>query len=92
MLDRNGDGRISRDELLEIYKEVFGIDSNEHVTNIMENVDTDKNGFIDYSEFVQATLDSEILFSRKNLETAFQTFDIDGSGSISAKELREMLS
>jgi len=29
--------------------------------------------------------------SRKNLEIAFKTFDIDGSGSISANELKEIL-
>mmetsp|Transcript_7733 Transcript_7733/g.7588 ORF Transcript_7733/g.7588 Transcript_7733/m.7588 type:complete len:97 (+) Transcript_7733:704-994(+) len=58
----------------------------------MKNVDTDHSGFIDYTEFIQATLRREILFSKKNLETAFRLFDKDGSGSISVKELRDILS
>ncbi|CAG9335081.1 unnamed protein product [Blepharisma stoltei] len=93
LLDRNGDGRVSKEELLEKYKEcVGGIDPSKQVDQIMKNVDTDHSGFIDYTEFIQATLRREILFSKKNLETAFRLFDKDGSGSISAKELRDILS
>ncbi|CAG9319541.1 unnamed protein product [Blepharisma stoltei] len=93
MLDQNGDGRVSKEELLKIYNEVVGGLNNETVIDrIMNNVDTDGSGFIDYTEFIQATLDHEILFSRRNLEMAFKIFDKDGSGSISTDELRRMLS
>ncbi|CAG9326197.1 unnamed protein product [Blepharisma stoltei] len=93
MLDQNGDGRVSKNELLTIYKEVIGgMDSDAIVDRIMKNVDTDGSGFIDYTEFIQATLNHEILFSKKNLEMAFRVFDKDGSGTITTDELRTMLS
>lgn len=93
LIDKNGDGRVSKEELIEIYKDSMGsIDPIRDVENVMKNVDTDGSGFIDYTEFIQATLRQDILFSKKNLETAFRLFDKDGSGSISAKELKETLS
>ena len=38
-----------------------------------------------------ATVKRETLLSKKNIETAFRAFDADGSGSISANELRELI-
>lgn len=93
MIDRNGDGRVSQDELVSIYKETIGGLNCELVCeNIMKMVDTDGSGYIDYTEFIQATLDHEILFSKKNLETAFKIFDKDGSGTITVDEVKTMLS
>jgi Ca2+-binding EF-hand superfamily protein len=53
------------------------------VGRIMNDVDTDKNGTIDYSgmfqilfqEFVIATLNKKNLLSEDRLETAFKMFD-----------------
>lgn len=58
----------------------------------MEEVDTDKSGFIDYTEFLKAALDSHKLLCRNNLKEAFEIFDRDGNGSISLDELRKILS
>eukprot|EP00358_Blepharisma_japonicum_P006464 CAMPEP_0202940822 /NCGR_PEP_ID=MMETSP1395-20130829/931_1 /ASSEMBLY_ACC=CAM_ASM_000871 /TAXON_ID=5961 /ORGANISM="Blepharisma japonicum, Strain Stock R1072" /LENGTH=109 /DNA_ID=CAMNT_0049635521 /DNA_START=1104 /DNA_END=1433 /DNA_ORIENTATION=+ len=61
------------------------------VEKIMNEVDTDKNGFIDYNEFLKAALDKRLMNSRENLAAAFNVFDKDNSGSISASELRSVL-
>ena len=63
----------------------------EEVERITREVDTDGSGFIDYSEFIRSTLDTRKLMSAKNLEAAFQVFDYNGSGTISASELRRVL-
>ena len=38
-----------------------------------------------------ATIRRETLLSKENLEIAFRAFDADGSGSITANELRELI-
>lgn len=52
----------------------------------------DGNGYIDYSEFLKATLDVNKVLSQKNVHMSFKLFDKDGSGKISAQELKQILS
>lgn len=59
---------------------------------MFNQVDTDKSGFIDYSEFVVASMNQSSLTSNERLQAAFKMFDKDNSGSISADEIREVLS
>jgi len=54
----------------------------------MQSVDTDRNGTIDYNEFLTATMDKEKLTSKTNLEFAFKSFDRDGSGKINLNEIK----
>jgi calcium-dependent protein kinase len=92
-LDKNGDGRLSKEELMEGYKSTLGaLDLEKKIIDVISKVDSDGNGFVDYTEFIQATLHNEILTSTKNLQAAFRAFDRDGSGRISASELRMLLS
>lgn len=41
------------------------------VERIMQAADLDKNGHIDYSEFINATIDKRKLLSKERLKTAF---------------------
>jgi calcium-dependent protein kinase len=91
-LDKNGDGKLSREELVEAYKSSMPLAQAElTVDNVMRQVDSDGSGFIDYSEFIAACANHQTLLSRTNLKTAFDAFDKDHSGKISAQELRAML-
>lgn len=50
-LDTNADGKLSREELLHGYMELY-VDkqrAEEEITAIMNNADADHSGFIDYS-------------------------------------------
>lgn len=85
MLDVNGTGRIGRMELVKVCERVLSVSlANEDVSNILSSVDTDQNGFIDYAEFIVAAIDKKKLLCKGRLETAFQAFDRDSSGKISA--------
>jgi len=64
----------------------------EQIKTIVEKVDFDGSLFIDYSEWVVATINKEILLKPSILEYAFNLFDKDGSGEISAEEIKEILS
>ena len=55
--DKNGDGKLSYDEVKEGYLEHYGkVMSDEEVEAMFNAVDTDRSGFIDYSEFVVAAM------------------------------------
>ena len=58
---------------------------------MFRSVDTDNSGFIDYTEFVVAATSQQNLTSEEKLRAAFNMFDKDGSGIISADEIREVL-
>ena len=61
------------------------------VDRIMAVADADGSGEIDYSEWVVATINKQKLLSNEKLEAAFNLFDKDGGGSISADEIKEVL-
>lgn len=91
-MDKNGDGKLSKEELLDEYLKIMGeSEAKEEVDRIMKEVDSDNNGFIDYSEFLKGSLDSSKVLSIQNLKLAFQMFDQDGNGTISASELRKVI-
>ncbi|CAK84516.1 unnamed protein product (macronuclear) [Paramecium tetraurelia] len=96
-LDLNGDGRLSKEELVIGYSKVMSYtDAELEVTKLMKYIDQDKNGSIDYSgwkyqlnlEFVLATFNKVKLIEDARLEQAFKMFDKDGSGSISIDEIK----
>lgn len=58
----------------------------------MQKLDTNLNGYIDYTEFLAGCMKSKIYLKEDYLKSAFQYFDKDNSGSISLEELRSVLS
>lgn len=91
-IDKNGDGKISVDELAEQYSELMGDkEAWAEATRIMKEVDSDASGFIDYTEFLKVSLDAKKVLSNERLKQAFRMFDKDDSGTINAEELREVL-
>lgn len=75
-LDTTKDGRLSRDELVEGYSKIMGqVAAELEVERIMSSADGDKNGTIDYTEFISATMNKEKLLTGERLKTAFDHFD-----------------
>lgn len=59
-IDKNGDGKLSKDEILEGYEQYFGKNLDKHdIERMFDSVDIDKSGFIDYSEFVIAAMNEK---------------------------------
>lgn len=70
---------------------MLGVASAEiEVERLMATIDSDKSGYIDYTEFLAASMDRSKLLRADNLETAFKAFDKDGSGSITSDEIRSV--
>jgi calcium-dependent protein kinase len=90
--DKNGDGVLSKEEIYEGYKSILGeVEATKEVERIMNEVDIDRSGTIDYNEFVMAATNRHNILNKEKLEATFKMFDKDGSGSISAEEIRSFL-
>lgn len=91
-LDKNGDGYLSKEELIEGYTKIYGErQAREMTAHLMATVDTNRSGKIDYSEFVVAAMNKANVNSKEKLEAAFRAFDTDNNGYITADELKRIL-
>ncbi|KAK8542147.1 hypothetical protein V6N13_137281 [Hibiscus sabdariffa] len=89
MIDADGSGQITYDELKDGLKR-FGANLSESEFHaLMQAADINNSGTIDYEEFVTATLHLNKIEREDNLLAAFAYFDRDGSGYITPDELQK---
>ncbi|KAL9447687.1 hypothetical protein AB3S75_015209 [Citrus x aurantiifolia] len=92
MLDRDGDGCITIEELAVAIKSLDQNPTEEELRNMISEVDVNGNGTIEFGEFLN-------LMARKmkeneaqeELKEAFKVFDKDQDGYISPNELRHVM-
>mmetsp|Transcript_73996 Transcript_73996/g.154272 ORF Transcript_73996/g.154272 Transcript_73996/m.154272 type:complete len:734 (+) Transcript_73996:87-2288(+) len=65
--------------------------SSTELDQIIDDVDTEGNGTINYTAFMAATMARRASLLGDVLQAAFNVFDKDGDGKISEQELREVL-
>lgn len=56
---------------------------------MLKACDENGDGKIDYSEFIGAAYNKQLLLSSHNLRAAFDMLDTDGSGGITKEELKQ---
>jgi len=78
-------GTISSDELVRVMTLFGQSPSDSEISSIMEKVDKDRSGTIEFEEFVHLMSSNDV---DAELFGAFQVFDRDGSGNINLEELR----
>ena len=78
-IDYNNDGKLEEKEFVNHLKEIIektGEKANEnYLTRVFENIDIDKSGTVEYSEFVAAAVDKELVLNDDNLKEGFNFFD-----------------
>ena len=97
-IDVNNDGVIEKDEFFMQLKKLLNdnIDennieiNNNYLEEIFNIIDTDKNGKIEYEEFLRAAIDKKILIEENNLKLSFEFFDKDKNGFITLEEIYEV--
>lgn len=92
-LDEDDDGILTYDEIKKGFKKYYKDDKlvEKEVDDIISRIDQDKNEFIEYEEFIRATVNLDDLLTEENLLLAFNSFDGDGSGMLSHEEIKNAL-
>ena len=91
-LDKDGDGKLTRDELFQaLVKAVPHYTALAFTDEIMRRVDLSKTGSISFSQFLVSACDKSTLLTETVLKAAFDTIDSDGSGKISVSELKDLI-
>ncbi|NP_001334783.1 Probable calcium-binding protein CML16 [Zea mays] len=95
-IDADGDGRISASELAAVTRAISPPASSSHgrreVAAMMDELDTDRDGFVDLGEFRAfharggGGVDDDA-----ELRAAFDVYDVDGDGRVTAAELGKVL-
>ncbi|KAF8725514.1 hypothetical protein HU200_020044 [Digitaria exilis] len=92
--DANGDGKISAEELASVLKALGATPGPGEVRRMMDEMDADRDGFVDLAEFVAFHCGGggqEEDASEAELREAFRMYDADSNGLISAHELHRVL-
>lgn len=91
--DGDGDGKISPDELRSCMRSTVGEElSVEDAMYLVESHDSDGDGLLDMEDFLKLVEVDGEEEKEKYLRDAFGMYEMDGSGCITPKSLKRMLS
>jgi len=90
-LDKNGDGLLTAKEMKIGLENAKMKEIPADLQQILEEVDSDGSGVIDYTEFLAATLDKAVYMKESVCWQAFRVFDKNGDGKIDKKEIAAIL-
>ncbi|KAK7325075.1 hypothetical protein VNO77_29135 [Canavalia gladiata] len=93
MFDKNGDGRITKEELNDSLENLGLFIPDRDLTQMIEKIDVNGDGYVDIDEFGE--LYDSIMSDRdeeEDMKEAFNVFDQNGDGFITVEELRSVLS
>jgi len=88
LIDTDGDGVLSKKELIKGYKDAKITLSEEDFDEFLKKIDNNFNGSIEFEEFIRACSDKKKLLCEENLRIAFDILDEDKSGEVSKEEIR----
>jgi len=92
MFDKNKDGVITTKELANIMRSLNQDPTEEELNEMIEEVDLDKNGEVDFEEFITLmNRRSKEIDIEEEVLNAFKIFDKEGNGLISITELRHIM-
>ena len=93
LIDENSDGVLTFDEIKNgIANCKLNLEINEKdLIKLFNDMDTDKNGLINYTEFIAALMDYEKNIKKEHLIQCFRNYDEDNSGKIDFNEFCKIL-
>lgn len=93
LFDRDGDGHITPNEIGIVMRSLGQNPTEADLHDLMEEVDTDKSGNLDFSEFLAMMKRKykQMEDTQESVKEAFKMFDKDGDGFITADELKYVM-
>ncbi|CAD8096125.1 unnamed protein product [Paramecium primaurelia] len=90
--DSNRDGKISTQELIEGYKKYqTSTKLEDHdIETLVKRIDSNGNGYLDYTEFLLACQDKKKLLTVEKLKLVFAQLDVDKDNTLSMIEMRRI--
>ena len=88
-IDSNNDGVIEAKELIAVCQSQLGVDF--EVARVLEEIDHNNSGKIDFNEFLVAMYNRKQLFLDGSLKEAFSFYDMNHDGYLERKELLRLL-
>ena len=94
IMDKNNDGVLTIDEIEKgmKYCKLETNMNNDAIVQLFKDMDIDKNGLVNYTEFVSALMDYEKEVKKEHIIECFNSYDADRSGKISFKEFCDIIS
>ena len=93
IIDKNNDGVLTIDEIERGIKhcKLETNMSNDDIIKLFKDMDIDKNGLVNYTEFVSALMDYEKEVKKEHIIECFNSYDADRSGKINFKEFCDII-
>ena len=91
--DLNGDGSITQEELRELLAQHAVVPrekAGREAARILQNIDINQNGAVDFTEFVIALVSTKDILTDEKLLAAFNMLDADGNGRITKGDLQQV--
>ena len=87
LIDRSGKGSISADDLKRVMTAIGEAVTDEDIKNMIDEADLNTDGVVDFPEFAKMMQQRR----KQNALAEFRMFDKDGSDTVSAQELKQVL-
>ena len=92
-IDVQKKGKISKEELFTGLSLMINSDElNNDINDIFANIDTNKDNYLSYEEFIRAVVDKNIFLEDNVLKYAFHHFDLQKKGEINLNDLELLFS
>ena len=88
IIDKKGSKKINKEELYNGLNKIYQNDKlKEDVDKIFENLNINNDAYLEYDEYIKASIDKSIFFKDDNLKLIFNNFDKDNKGEINIDDI-----